>query len=495
MTEGKHVGVIGGGLAGLTSALLLARNGYTVTLVEKSRQVGLTLRGFYRQGTYFDTGLHYTGGLAENGIVSRYLRYLGFDALELVAFDDAGFDEIYFEDTGKRVRLPVGYERITASLQADFPEEAEAVAAYMQAARDGFASSSLLRFFMDAKGGMEALQAQSGCSLKEYLDTITDTPHLRATLAIHSLLYGCSPAETPFVQHSYVAASYYDSVHNFVGGGGALIKAFEQRLAEEGVTVITGNGVRRIVCDGKRRVTGLELEDGETIPVEGCICTAHPASLAMMAGDLFRPAYLKWLRGLEDTASAYMFFGIAETRPDCLRGRNLFLCRGPELENAFGGRMTPEHGPFYVATSPQPDPKAKAGIVVVAPGSFSHVAQWADSSRGKRPAAYVAYKEGVATRVRDSLVRLCPELEAVRFVEAATPLTMRDYLDAPQGGLYGCKHTVAHFNPLPVTRSPNLWLAGQSVIAPGLMGAMISGFLACGFLLGHSTLQREMTCL
>jgi all-trans-retinol 13,14-reductase len=70
---------------------------------------------------------------------------------------------------------------------------------------------------------------------------------------------------------------------------------------------------------------------------------------------------------------------------------------------------------------------------------------------------------------------------------------MRDFLHSPRGGLYGCQHTVSQFNPVPVTRISNLLLAGQSIIAPGLMGAMISAFLACGFLLGDSVC-KEAAC-
>lgn len=495
MAENKTVAVIGGGLAGLTSALILARNGYTVTLVEKSRRLGLTVRGFTRQGVYFDTGLHYTGGLAERGIVSRYLRYLGFESLELVPFADECFDAIYFADIDKRVHLPIGFERMTNALRDAFPGEEAAITAYMLAAREAFTNSSLLNFFLDAQSGMRAMQdPNAALSLNAYLDTLTQNPHLRTVLSMHALLYGVSPDEVPFTQHAYVSASYFDSVHNFAGGGAALVAAFEQRLAAEGVRVITGRAVRRIVCDGEKRVTGLELEDGERIAADACICTTHPGTLAAMAGNIFRPAYLERLRSLEDTASAYMFFGIAEGKLDCLRNRNMFLCHGPNLQNAFEGRMAPEDGPFYLASSPQPAHSSKSGIVVVAPGSFDQVAAWEGSSRGNRPEAYKAFKKATVARVRESLVRLCPELEAVRFVDAATPLTMRDYLDARRGGLYGCKHTVAQFNPLPMTRVPNLWLAGQSVIAPGLMGAMISAFLACGFLLGHSALQEGVAC-
>jgi all-trans-retinol 13,14-reductase len=43
-----------------------------------------------------------------------------------------------------------------------------------------------------------------------------------------------------------------------------------------------------------------------------------------------------------------------------------------------------------------------------------------------------------------------------------------------------------------VTRLGNLYLAGQSIVAPGVLGAMISGFVACGSFLGHDRLRSEL---
>lgn len=518
MTRKNAVAVVGGGLAGLTSALILARNGHDVTLIEKSARLGLTVRGFSRQGVYFDTGLHYTGGLGHDGIVSRYLRYLGLDGLDTVAFRDDGFDEIRFADTGRKVRLPIGYEAMVDGLIRQFPDQAEAVRAYMDAARNDFNSSSLLNFFLNIQGGGASGQTDEKASgqassqasaetdgakpvnrtavpLADYLSGLTDDAHLRAALSIHTLLYGVSPDEVSFTQHAYVSASYFDSVHNFSGGGAALVAAMERRLAELGVTVIKGNAVARLETGGGKKLTHLVLDDGTRIAAEAAICTAHPVALADMGRDVFRPSYLEYLRSLGETTSAYMLFGIADEKPECLRGRNMFLCRDADLANAFRSNADPGQGPFYVASSPQPGGDGgKAGIIVVAPGSFDAVREWRDSTVGKRPEAYGRHKEDVVRRVREAVVSLCPDLEGVRFVDSATPLTMRDYLQTPNGGLYGAKHTVSRFNPMPVTRLPNLWLAGQSVLAPGLMGAMISAFLACGFLVGHDTLHKEAEC-
>ena len=180
--EKSTVAVIGGGLAGLTSALVLARNGHKVVLVEKSRCLGLTVRGFMREGVYFDTGLHYTGGLGEQGVVRRYLRYLGMEALPTIAFDGDCFDEIRFADTGQTVRLPVGYEQMTAALHEAFPNERDAVTAYMQSARKDFDNSSLLDFFLNAQKAGQEFNAKT--SLAQFLSEATENEHLKAVLAI-----------------------------------------------------------------------------------------------------------------------------------------------------------------------------------------------------------------------------------------------------------------------------------------------------------------------
>jgi len=491
VSQRQLVCIIGGGLAGMTSALILARNGHDVTLVEKSPCLGLTVRGFTQQGTYFDTGLHYTGGLSQNGIVSRYLRYLGIDGLEVLSFKEDGFDEVRFADIGKIVRLPIGFERMSAALCEQFPGEDTCITRYMEAARTAFDESSLLRLFLTPQG-----KPQSGASesLAAFLAKYTENVHLRAVLSIHSLLYGASPNETPFNQHAYIAASYFDSVHNFSGGGYALVKAMERRLEEENVTIVLGKGVTRLKGDGTR-LSHVELEDGSLIQSDAAICTTSTAALAAMGKDMFRPVYTEHLLGLEETCSANMLFGIAEKRPACLDGRNLFLCRDADLNRAFVHDTNPEDGPFFIASSPQPDGREEnVGVIVVGPGVFADFAAWENTTKATRPESYKEYKTSVMQRIRDSVVAMCPELASVRFVAGATPLTLRDYLRAPRGGLYGSKHSIHQINPMPVTRLPNLFLAGQSIIAPGLMGAMISAFLACGLLLGNTKLHEAAAC-
>ena len=63
----KTVVVIGGGLGGLVSGALLAKEGYKVTVLEKNAIIGGGLQNFKRRGVSFPTGMHVFGGFDEEG--------------------------------------------------------------------------------------------------------------------------------------------------------------------------------------------------------------------------------------------------------------------------------------------------------------------------------------------------------------------------------------------------------------------------------------------
>ena len=63
--------IIGGGLGGLFSGAILAKNGVKVTIIEKNSSIGGGLQSFVRFGEVFDTGMHVVGGMHEGGTVRR----------------------------------------------------------------------------------------------------------------------------------------------------------------------------------------------------------------------------------------------------------------------------------------------------------------------------------------------------------------------------------------------------------------------------------------
>ena len=89
--------VIGSGLSGLFSALLLAKAGKKVCILEKNEQYGGNLQTFVRNNTLFDTGVHYIGSLAEGQVLYEYFKDVGIAThLSLERLDINGYDRICF---------------------------------------------------------------------------------------------------------------------------------------------------------------------------------------------------------------------------------------------------------------------------------------------------------------------------------------------------------------------------------------------------------------
>ncbi|GHV50257.1 hypothetical protein FACS1894168_1130 [Deltaproteobacteria bacterium] len=492
MTKKLHVAVVGGGISGMTAALVLAQFGHEVTLIERSAKLGQTVRGFTRQGVYFDTGFHYTGALGEHGLLTRYLRFLGLDDLPIVPLNEKKFDTIRFAAEKREICLCTGYEALKERFHNLFPQERQAIDAYFDEARKVVLASPFLNMATDIKTLLSAEAGQD--SLAVFLAKRTKDPILNATLSIHTLLHGTKPDEVSFLQHIRVASSYFDSVHTLAGGGQTLVQHFENRLKEEGVRILCGNGVSGINMTDPKTICGVTLNDGNTLDVDTVVYTGHPSFLnAIAPPGAFRPAYRHRLLALEDTLSAYMLFGISDKPIASLADGNLFLCPNADLDAFFEPDRNIETGPFYVTAGRGKIGSSKEfGVTIVGPANMAELTEWQDTVTGKRGTQYTDFKAEKMRRFRNAVVSICPDLADVRFVDGATPLTLRDYTHSPTGSLYGCKHSLYQFNPQPVTRIPNLYLAGQSIIAPGILGAVISAFLVCGFIVGQDTLRTEL---
>jgi phytoene dehydrogenase-like protein len=76
-TQRKKVIVIGAGIGGLTTAALLAHDGYDVTVLEGQTYPGGSASTFFHKGYRFDSGATVAGGFQSNGphsIVGKMLN-------------------------------------------------------------------------------------------------------------------------------------------------------------------------------------------------------------------------------------------------------------------------------------------------------------------------------------------------------------------------------------------------------------------------------------
>ena len=67
----KTAVIIGGGLGGLFTGAILAKEGFEVTILEKNSTIGGGLQTFRRFGEVFDTGMHIIGGMQKGGNIRK----------------------------------------------------------------------------------------------------------------------------------------------------------------------------------------------------------------------------------------------------------------------------------------------------------------------------------------------------------------------------------------------------------------------------------------
>ena len=131
-------------------------------------------------------------------------------------------------------------------------------------------------------------------------------------------------------------------------------------------------------------------------------------------------------------------------------------------------------------------------MTITAPMPFSAAAPWADTTTHQRGAEYQAWKAEMTERVLDLLATRLPNIrQCIDRIEAASPLTIRDYYHSPQGSLYGIEKDAEHFMrwQIPVfTKVHNLYLSGQCVGLHGICGTPLNAVQTAEAILGKNTL-------
>ena len=480
--------IIGSGLAGLTSALLLARNGRKVLVVEQHHSLAPVLSGFERDGIYFDSGFHYAGGLGTGGGLLPLLRHLGVaDRLELFPYAPRGFDSLRVTASRKEYTLPVGFDNIKAYLAAQFPAARVEINCYIDEVAAAWQNSPYLD--LDAALSSFGMELAHGRSLQQRLVVFSQWPQLQSLLSIHCFLAGVAPEHAPFSLNAYVAGSYYHSAHGIVGGGRQLVKVLLELLREAGVTLKCRADVGEILVTAGA-VSGVRLQSGEEFTAATIISTLNPTLLPdLLPTKGLRPVYRKRLKKLRQTFSAYMVFGRSQKSLEFLRRKNLFVQTHPDILGSID--LPLRQRPFYLAGADQGADGAINGVIAIIPTHCSEFSAWEDCG-SQRTAAYREWKQGKLEQVSKLLTQSCPELSQLEVLDFSTPLTLRDYSRAPEGAMYGVGRNLGQYNPQPSTKLAGLYLAGQAVVLPGLMGTIISSYMACGTILGHEFLRGEL---
>jgi all-trans-retinol 13,14-reductase len=83
----------------------------------------------------------------------------------------------------------------------------------------------------------------------------------------------------------------------------------------------------------------------------------------------------------------------------------------------------------------------------------------------------------------------------IEYVEASSPLTIRDYYHQPEGALYGvrkdCKNMMLSQIPI-YTKVRNLFLTGQNINLHGICGVPLTAINTAEAIVGENTIIDKL---
>ena len=488
--------IIGSGLGGLSTGVILAKNGYDVTILEQATQVGGCLQCFQRDGVKFETGMHFIGSLDDGKVLSNYLNYLEIkDKINVNQLDKDAYDIVSLN--GEKFAFPNGREAFIEYFSERFPSQRKNLERYCELIEQ-VASLSPFRDLKNADDetfikGNDLLFKSLNEILKE---TITD-PLLRDVLVGNLSLYSAEKDKTPFSTHAFIFDFYNNGAYRVVGGSDNIAKALIEVILGHGGHVLTRQKVTQIVVENKI-AKGVITENGNFYPADVVISDINPKQLIDLVDDtVFSEAYKSRIKDIKNTSSVFSLY---------LRFKDEIM---PYLNSNFYGfqSVTPwemsgnvddkwPNGYLYMHHCHEKEPKFAKSGVILSYMSMESLDKWKDTKIGHRGVDYECFKQDMAERLLDAVEKDFPGLrDSIADYYAATPLTYRDYTLTPDGSIYGLAKDVNKGITGRVsykTKVPNLFLVGQNINSHGMLGVLVGTMTVCSQLIGEQEIKRQM---
>ena len=499
MKEHYDVVIIGSGLGGLVSSIILAKEGYKVCVLEKNNQFGGNLQTFVRDKTIFDTGIHYIGGLSEGQNLHKYFKYLGImDDLKLKKMDEDGFDIVSFEDQNQEYPHAQGYDNFVNQLLKYFPEEKKTIQKYCDEVVATCDSFPLYNVKSEGSYESEILSVNA----KQYIDELTENKNLRAVLGGTNFLYAGIADKSPFYVHALSVNSYIQSSWRCINGGSQITKLLIKQLKKYSGEVYKYKEVVRFGVE-ENTVTSVEMKDGTSVSGMIFISNIDPkATLKMVGENKFRKSYFNRIQSLEGVFSAFSLYIVF--KPETFKYRNHNYYHFNTTDEVWTAHEYDEESwpkAYMASMNARKDNVWADGMTFLTYMKFDELKQWEDTvsttaDKQDRGASYDTFKIRKAEKFLQKIELKFPGIrECIKSVHTSTPLSYRDYIGGFKGNMYGYEKDSN--NPMKTfiaskTKLDNLYLTGQSINMHGVLGVTIGAVVTCSEIIGKEYLVDKI---
>ncbi|MDO9182243.1 MAG: FAD-dependent oxidoreductase [Bacteriovorax sp.] len=444
ITKSYDVIVVGAGLAGMTLANKMARDGRSVLLLESHNKLGGFATWFKRlEGEHiFDVSLH---GFPV-GMIKTCRKYWSREIAERI-------------HQLKSVR----YINPQFEVETDFTKED-----FIKVLIEKFGVSNLtVQAFFDELTNMnfyDNSQMTNGELFEKYFPGRNDITRFLLEPIVYA---NGSNLEDPAITYGIVFSNFMSKgVYIFQGGTDMMITMMRDELIKNGVDIQMQARVDKILVNDKKTV-GVEVK-GHIINSLAVVSNSNlKSTIFKMVGDqFFSPDFVKKAQAVRlNTSSCQVYMGIKKGESIPFVGDLVFTSEDASFSTDL--ILSPKVGSqtfsvYYPDARPHLDPK-----YAVVSSSNARFEDWIHLSEED----YQIQKKYIIERAIAGLEKIIPGVRSIiDFVDAATPLTVERYTLHEKGASFGTK-----FEGLDV--SMNMHKEINGLFHAGSVGIIMSGWL------------------
>jgi 1-hydroxy-2-isopentenylcarotenoid 3,4-desaturase len=494
----KSVVVIGGGIGGIATAGLLAKDGHRVTLVEALPRLGGRAGLWEKDGFRFDTGPSW---YLMPEVFDHWYRLMGTSADEHLTLTklDPGY-RVYFEpDAGtsaEYVDIRATREDNLNLLESMEPGSRARMEEYLDSAKDTYRIAKeyfLYTSFQDLRPLLVPEVLKRTATLVRLLTTpimsfakkYTKNPRIAQVLGYPAVFLGSSPYIAPSMFHLMSHLDLEDGVLYADGGFTRVIDSMAEIVDKAGVTILTNSRVQRICTErggsSKARATGVEYVDaaGTThfLGADMVVSAAdlHHSETQLLPTELQTYPQSWWDKKVAGPSAVLLYLGVKGEVPELLH-HSLFFTK--DWDSNFSKIFStppeiPDPASLYVckpsATDDAVAPQGDTNLFVLVPMPAD-----VSMGRGGLDRSGDAVVEEIADRAIEQISRWSGASDLAERIVVRRSVGPADFagdLNAWKGTALGPAHTLgqsALFRAGNVSKKVDgLFFAGSSTI-PGI---------------------------
>jgi phytoene desaturase len=444
--------VIGAGPGGLAAALLLARGGARVHVVERLPRVGGRCSAIAADGFRFDLGPTF---FLYPPVLERIFRLIGRDLRDDVPMVRLDPQYRLVFGGGGELRCTPDAARMREAIAAFAPADAANLDRYLVENRHKMASFTpvLERAFLGWKDLLSWDLIKLLPVLRPWRSVDSDLgryfrdPRTRLAFSFQAKYLGMSPFNCPSLFTILSFLEYEWGVHHPIGGCSAVSEAMARVAEEMGVTFSLGDEVEQVLFEGRKAV-GVRTATGE-----------HRADAVVVNADFARamrrlvPDHLRrrWTdRRLEKkkySCSTFMMYLGIEGLYDELDHHTIYTSAdyAQNLQDVTTGKALTEDTSFYVqnagVTDPTLAPPGHSTLYVLAPvANLGSETDWSKHRFG--------FRHTVLNQLRK--VGITDVERRIRFEKVVTPADWEGSYEVFRGATFNLAHNLTqmlHLRP------------------------------------------------